>query len=442
MTKSHTSIYAILNVITLLLFPLNSYSQIIRGLNFTETTICEGEEAILKVYFNGDPNYVMVIEYEGDVQTYSYIDNPISDTLKEPGIYRIIQYSNASDTATLPISINVHSGEMDVYLSGGGSGCSTDSIEPIIANFSGTSPWTLNYSYNGEQREEEFTDSIYLLSTIDSESIIIIHEISNEYCSKLVTDTAIIDYTGLPKPIIEGPDEVCQGDYSTYTTQLAEYTWKISSGSLLTSQTDNSLDVTWIESGIHSIAVIASNEDNYCLADTTFKNITVYPLPELTSKVDTNIVCFGMEPSIILEPDIQETDLIYWPLQNDSSNSITVSSAGNYEYIVISPYGCEDKGLFVVKESCEPIVYVPDAFSPNGDNINDYFDVFGVFFSLEITLYNVYGEYLIKLNQDQLPWNGEIGNEMISNGTYLWIINCEDPYGNKKTMEGKLTVIK
>ena len=86
----------------------------------------------------------------------------------------------------------------------------------------------------------------------------------------------------------------------------------------------------------------------------------------------------------------------------------------------------------VLVENCPP--FIPQGFSPNGDNANDWFNIQGlynIFERHELKIFNRYGTLIFDGNNDK-PWYGLI-NRGINNhgkivpvGTYYYILNLND----------------
>jgi gliding motility-associated-like protein len=92
--------------------------------------------------------------------------------------------------------------------------------------------------------------------------------------------------------------------------------------------------------------------------------------------------------------------------------------------------------------------FIPDAFSPNGDNINDYFEIPGIEYydGNSIEIYNRWGNKVYEAKNYGIAtvpkyWNGKsntgfrLGNEELPSGTYFYVINL----GNgEKRMAGSV----
>ncbi len=101
----------------------------------------------------------------------------------------------------------------------------------------------------------------------------------------------------------------------------------------------------------------------------------------------------------------------------------------------------------MVRVKDEFTLYIPTAFSPDYDGINDGFRAEGVGIDLDnyyIVIYDRWGEIIWKSNDLYDYWNGfaKTGDKMVQNGTYVWKIVCKDIYGNEHEKAGTVTVIR
>ncbi|MEN9907041.1 MAG: hypothetical protein RLZZ540_182 [Bacteroidota bacterium] len=90
-------------------------------------------------------------------------------------------------------------------------------------------------------------------------------------------------------------------------------------------------------------------------------------------------------------------------------------------------------------------VFIPDGFSPNGDNVNDTFRIPKIEFiypDFSLEIFNRYGNILFKGNRDKPEWDGKnsdykIGIDGIApNGVYFYVLQFNK--GNKKPTQGRL----
>ncbi|WP_104735594.1 gliding motility-associated C-terminal domain-containing protein [Hanstruepera ponticola] len=209
--------------------------------------------------------------------------------------------------------------------------------------------------------------------------------------------------------------------------------------------------------GTTTIAIISLIPMNsMCSADVTlitsadfivFDNVT----PEIIE--EGNIFCEQDEPTISdLTASIVGNAPITW---YDDPNGGTIYSdttlledGETYYASTLTAEGCESiprLEVTVQLDDCPNDIIIPDGFSPNGDNINDDFNIVNLRdlypnFTLEV--YNRYGNILYKGNIDTPNWNGNsekgitLGNSELPVGVYFYILKFND--GNRKPIQGRV----
>jgi gliding motility-associated-like protein len=107
--------------------------------------------------------------------------------------------------------------------------------------------------------------------------------------------------------------------------------------------------------------------------------------------------------------------------------------------------GCSDTaGTFITKfQSC--IIAVPNAFTPNGDGINDFLYPLNAFSAkdLEFRVYNRYGQLAFETHDASKKWDGRINGAAQPTGAYFWTFLYTDGLtGNKITLHGTTMLIR
>lgn len=87
--------------------------------------------------------------------------------------------------------------------------------------------------------------------------------------------------------------------------------------------------------------------------------------------------------------------------------------------------------------------YIPDAFSPNGDQINDLFKVYGVDVSaVNMRIYNRWGEMVFDNKNSGRGWDGRYKEEICEQGVYLYLIEIKSNSGVVYPVNGTLTLLR
>ena len=111
--------------------------------------------------------------------------------------------------------------------------------------------------------------------------------------------------------------------------------------------------------------------------------------------------------------------------------------------IAYDDIGCESepKLISVKTESCQRF-FAPNSFTPNGDGINDIFEIRGLsVYKPIMKILNRWGvEVYVSSN---LWWTGDGGNGYYcDNGVYNWIIEYKDKFGQNREESGHVTLIR
>lgn len=133
-------------------------------------------------------------------------------------------------------------------------------------------------------------------------------------------------------------------------------------------------------------------------------------------------------------------------LNNDTiANPVATNSTDQTYYLKAStPIGCDSYDTINIKIYAGPQLYLPTAFSPNGDGLNDVFKVFPVginHFEL-LTIYDRYGKIIFATKNVASGWDGTFKNNPQASGTYIWTVSGTDYKGNKIVRKGTVVLVR
>lgn len=115
-----------------------------------------------------------------------------------------------------------------------------------------------------------------------------------------------------------------------------------------------------------------------------------------------------------------------------------------YRIVAVENQG--GKSISMSNESCgalEPVIYTPTAFTPNGDNVNDFFVIKGTFvITYHIRIYNNWGQMVYESNDLTKGWDGKINGTDCPEGTYVYHVEITSLTGEKKQKAGSITLIR
>ena len=88
-------------------------------------------------------------------------------------------------------------------------------------------------------------------------------------------------------------------------------------------------------------------------------------------------------------------------------------------------------------------LYVPNAFTPNGDNINDEFRVgYRSIESFEISIYDQWGRRVYKSDDITKGWDGTFRGDRASIGAYYYVIKAKGTDGKEYLKKGTISLIR
>jgi len=86
---------------------------------------------------------------------------------------------------------------------------------------------------------------------------------------------------------------------------------------------------------------------------------------------------------------------------------------------------------------------IPNAFSPNGDGLNDVFEVKGHFLAnYRLLIYDRWGQILFDNNNQSRGWDGRLNGKEIPTGAYPYRITGQDTSGKEFTKTGTVTLLR
>lgn len=116
-----------------------------------------------------------------------------------------------------------------------------------------------------------------------------------------------------------------------------------------------------------------------------------------------------------------------------------------YKLIVSNIAGCLDSTFVTVKIfKIKPTIFVPTAFTPNGDGLNDVIRpiAVGVKQILYFSIYNRWGQLVFTTTINGQGWDGKIGGKDQGTGVFVWMVKAIDYLDRPIFMKGTVTLIR
>jgi gliding motility-associated-like protein len=112
--------------------------------------------------------------------------------------------------------------------------------------------------------------------------------------------------------------------------------------------------------------------------------------------------------------------------------------------MVTDANGCIAYDSVIVNVVPNYSLFVPNAFTPNGDGVNDELRPlqFGNFELLLFQVYNRWGELMFETNNINIGWDGTYKGLDQEVGSYVYYIRARDPLGKLTEFKGNATLIR
>ncbi len=111
---------------------------------------------------------------------------------------------------------------------------------------------------------------------------------------------------------------------------------------------------------------------------------------------------------------------------------------------VSNQQGCVGYDSISIKYYAGPDIYIPNAFTPNGDGVNDRFRFIpvGIIEYDYFRIYNRWGQEIFNSTDFRNGWDGMVGGRPASSDTYIWILSGTDLNGQSVEKKGTVTLIR
>jgi gliding motility-associated-like protein len=109
----------------------------------------------------------------------------------------------------------------------------------------------------------------------------------------------------------------------------------------------------------------------------------------------------------------------------------------------IDPNGCKDgiteiSGTTVIQD-----VFTPNAFTPNGDNLNDVFKIEGYAIKdIQLRIFNQWGEMIFESADKSRGWDGTYKGKLQPSGVYMYVCSMILTDGSKVVKKGSVNLVR
>ena len=202
--------------------------------------------------------------------------------------------------------------------------------------------------------------------------------------------------------------------------------------------------------GVYEVIVTLTDSTSCNIQDSDTLMVEVYRNPRADFSIDSSIIQYGN--LVTLTNLSQDYDGLIWDLGD--GNQINDEEVIEYLYerfgeiqpclqAVIDGQPCADTLCKSIIIEVNPLLGMPNAFTPNGDGLNDTAYVEGRHIAdLSYRIYNRWGELVFESNDINLGWDGRFRGVLQEQEVYVYVVEARFIDDSRQVLRGNLTLIR
>ena len=357
----------------------------------------------------------------------------------------IVQDANGCSYTAPSIVLSNTSGPTSVAVSTTNSTCNLSNGSILIGSATGgLAPYEYNFNSLGYSTGKSFLNlaaSSYTLSVKDANG-----------CIYLSTPILVSNTSGPFDLTLSAIDASCEkknGEIEITNTSggIIPYSYSIDGISF-----SNSTNFTDLSQGNYNITVKDANgciysESQFIVNNPSpIANFSFYPYLIKNEKQDISLTDQSAGNSLSYQWFIPDG----FPSLNSTKNfsaKLLNFEEGLYPItlIITDKYGCIDSITKYIERRIDPIIYIPNTFTPDGDTYNNLWEysLNGLdLSSFSMRVFNRWGTVVWETNDQYASWDGKYKGELVQTGTYTWTMTAKDNVEDKRFyLNGNLNVI-
>lgn len=237
------------------------------------------------------------------------------------------------------------------------------------------------------------------------------------------------------------------------TSPNSVYTWE--SGDGTTSNNQLTFDHTYLSAGCFDVTLTVT-ADNLCTSTLTIADmICGDPNPVASFHFSPQQV-FSDGPLVKFENTSSLNDINQWSFGDGETSNLfepqhqyPLGEVGNYsaQLIVTTNAGCSDTAYQVIIVQDQLVFYVPNTFTPDGDEFNNIFiPVMTAGFDANdymLRIFNRWGELIFQTSDVNVGWDGTYNGTLMKEGAYIWTLEFKHNDTDERfTRQGHVNLLR
>ena len=253
----------------------------------------------------------------------------------------------------------------------------------------------------------------------------------------VVTDSVFVD---VRVPNIQAGNDtiICPGETAElWSSGGSEYTWTPNSHQFI------SFDTISVFPNSATIYYVTGTDQFGCVSgDSVF--VDLFPLPIVDAGL--NVYAFYGDEVQLTATSPQSGSFIWSP-----SETLTCGNCANpiaepnretvYTVTITDQNGCQSSDIVTI--FYDITIYVPNTFTPDQDEFNQTFMMYGGNIEeFHMMIFDRWGELIFESFDMKYGWDGTYNGLLCQDGTYIWKIDLEDAFDGKKQLVGHVNLIR
>ena len=236
------------------------------------------------------------------------------------------------------------------------------------------------------------------------------------------------------------PPPYCVGNEIQFTDSSVgnptSWSWSFGDGGSSGAQ-----DPTYTYNSEGTYTIYFSAVDQFCGTANDSMTISVYHIPNPVLHEDTTL-CEG---AVIFLAANDSGDAYLWTTGETTPqiNYVMPGDSVSYVWVSVDYHGCKGYDTVKLKNLC--VIVLPQAFTPNGDGINDVFHPLAAnVLNYDFHVYNRWGQEVYSNSSSDLSqgWNGKVNGEVQPIGVYIYWITGNFVSGKPFSLQGNVTLVR
>ena len=392
---------------------------------------------------SGQPNGTITITAQGGVPPYLYSADGGTTfqtnnvLLVTSGVKNIVlkDFSNCN-SATTQITVGLNNTTQVTI---------PNTPAPICESKSATLQATSNGTYNYQWLPSIAIQNSNTLSPTVSPTTTTRYYITatNGICTK--TDSVLVTVNPAPIVVTTSDTTICTNGIANLTaTGGTTYTWLPNYRIVgINSQSPTTTPLITTNYTVHTTDALGCKS---LLPDTA----TITVIPTITVYAGNDTIVAPNQPiqlsAISNAPNYIWLPSIYLNNNNLANPVATFTQVGEYLLNVkaFTNIGCSASDVVKITVFAGPSIYIPTAFTPNGDGSNDVLKITAV--GLQkfnyLKIYNRWGQLLFNITNPNLTWNGTLQSQPQPSGTYVYVASAIDYNGKPLLLKGTVQLMR